>query len=482
MRGHDANLGFEHQARKAATSFALRWNVGVYTFTRIGAVLSCLASSLPTFTATVAPPVARVSPPIDLAAFQSATPFVPPGPWTVGDILQFLPSGSAGPDGATSLWLSQCHFDSLGRLTKLNDWADVGVVPSGWSQARACFIPKSADAPPNDLRPITVLSILYRLWARRHSAAINLWLASWAPPGLMGAMKNRSASTATNQATDLIDAAAMGIDPTLFLLSLDQAKCFDRLHLKTLSSIVECLGVPALKTALQVYSTLGRHMYLHGQPTQYYLHGDGVTGIPQGCPLACTFCNLTAIAWLFAARSAVPNCIPFSYLDDRLVLTRSWRDLNKVLEATHAVDLALGPVLNLSKSFCSLVVQKGQRRFGPPRNLLKDIKFVPNFKYLGVDICCHSRAKRPVATSRAADYADRMQLIQSLPSSQREWPSMMPTQRFIAVVVVASQLLIFLRWGTKRPQRCSAKNLLAKSGLATQLISWELVRTKRILL
>ena len=40
--------------------------------------------------------------------------------------------------------------------------------------------------------------------------------------------------------------------------------------------------------------------------------------------------------------------------------------------------------------------------------------------YLGIDICCTSRARRKVAATRATDFADRAKLIATLPSHQRD--------------------------------------------------------------
>ena len=70
-------------------------------------------------------------------------------------------------------------------------------------------------------------------------------------------------------------------------LTLDQAKCFDRLHLDNLLQIVRHLDIDALETALSIYGTLERHMFVLGHPSEFILKGSGIPGAPQGCPMAC---------------------------------------------------------------------------------------------------------------------------------------------------------------------------------------------------
>eukprot|EP00959_Pyramimonas_sp_CCMP1952_P298265 6238917-Pyramimonas_sp.AAC.1 len=103
-----------------------------------------------------------------------------------------MPGGAPGLDGHRTEWLDHLHYHSLERLAMLLNEADRGRLPSFWRHARVTLIPKGPDSPPGDRRPLTVMAITYRLWAKRHPASLNTWLMSWKPPGLAGAMPNHS--------------------------------------------------------------------------------------------------------------------------------------------------------------------------------------------------------------------------------------------------------------------------------------------------
>eukprot|EP00969_Alexandrium_andersonii_P148489 6563701-Alexandrium_andersonii.AAC.1 len=203
-----------------------------------------------------------------------------------------MPAGSPGPDGITVAWLKSLHSDALDALCCLLNLADAGRVPTFWAEARVTLIPKAADSPPGDLRPITVLSVVYRLWARRHAGRLNSWMAEWVEKGLVGGLPYRCAASASHRVTLTVDAARARRRGNLYVLTLDQSKCFDRLSLDTLSDIVERLDIAPRRAALANYRKLSRLMFLGGEPNPFLIHSEsptGLVGIPQGCPLAPVF-------------------------------------------------------------------------------------------------------------------------------------------------------------------------------------------------
>ena len=225
------------------------------------------------------------------------------------------------------------------------------------------------------------------------------------------------------------DSRANQADP-LYVLSMDLAKCFDRLDLHTLNSICEKLQLSNVLVALKNYASLSRLFFLDGQPSDVWLQGSGITGIPQGCPLACFLCNLSSVAWHIACERAVPTALSYSYLDDRLLLVRSWQDLDLLLHATQQLDSALGPRLNLAK--CARGVSQ------PPNKALKLLPAsISNgdgvsgahglqviclkrvFRYLGVDIRLRGGAVCTTSLRRFSDFKDRCNFVRMLPRHQR---------------------------------------------------------------
>ncbi len=55
--------------------------------------------------------------------------------------------------------------------------------------------PKSATATlPTDTRLLVVLPLLYRAWAILRTRHVLAWFQAWAPPALLGYLKDRDAS------------------------------------------------------------------------------------------------------------------------------------------------------------------------------------------------------------------------------------------------------------------------------------------------
>ena len=196
------------------------------------------------------------------------------------------------------------------------------------------------------------------MWATRHAESISAWLNSWLPPGVHGARSECSSADAFWKVTIEVDAhRADGTN--LALLSLDQKQCFDRLHISMLHELASRAGLPpAAFHALRLYARLDRFLFIDGQPIGHVISGDNLCGIPQGCPLAALFCNLTSAAWEIHLNHVVPQFTCLSYLDDRLCFASDAKLFEQVLAATAEIDAAFGPELNKSKCAWAATKQK----------------------------------------------------------------------------------------------------------------------------
>ena len=411
-------------ANKLAADFTKRWNVGHYKLAGDSIDLTACLASIPLDADPVThPPPSRPSCAVDTSFFDKL-PKLPPLPrWTAEDVLQHLPSGAPGLDGHQCEWLQQLSIDSLVRLASLFDLADKGVMPPEWRVARVTLIPKQGEAV--ERRPLTILSTLYRAWARRHAAHINHWIAQHRPAGLTGATCDRAACEAIWHTHGLIQQARAGKRSPLYILSMDLAKCYDHLDLGVLDGICSTIGFVGGRAAVANYKRLQRVLFVDGQPSDVVLEGKGIRGIPQGCPIACALCNLYGMAWHDAVSKAVPAAITHTYLDDRLVAADSWDQLASVMVATAAVDRCFGPQLNLKKTVRGVAFPPGagkpagcQRRHAASG--LSSIKEVTHFRYLGVDIALIPwRSSFPVARARLKDFVVRCDLVRRLPPRQR---------------------------------------------------------------
>ena len=77
-------------------------------------------------------------------------------------------------------------FDELARiLTKVEE---LGVWPDGLLDASITMIPKSdGDATPLGQRPLTVLPVVYRIWASTRMSQLDDWFRSWVPDAVYSA-------------------------------------------------------------------------------------------------------------------------------------------------------------------------------------------------------------------------------------------------------------------------------------------------------
>ena len=336
------------------------------------------------------------------------------------DLLRFLPQGAPGIDGQSADWILRLHRDSLQRLVRLLQAADDGRFPTFWRHSRVTLIPKGDDSPPGERRPLTVMAVTYRLWAKKHAESLNAWLLSWKPAGLSGGIANSSCPDILWEIQMLLAKARTGDHPELFVLSMDLEKCFDRLDLANLGRISDKLGLDSCRHTIRNYQNLTRLLFVDSEPSDVWLHGDNLVGIPQGCPLSCILCNLASYSWHKVCAHEVPTSIHYSYLDDRFVLARSWDELERIMQATTKLDASLGPVLNVAKCARGAV--------GPPRRRLPvcpqfftlgriDLKSA--FRYLGIDLVLKCNAQKPVAKRRIHTLAVRCQSIRLLPYRQR---------------------------------------------------------------
>ena len=65
---------------------------------------------------------------------------------------------------------------------------DIGVWPDGLLDAYIPMIPKSdGDATPLGQRPLSVLPIVYRMWASARMGQLDGWFRSWVPDSVCSA-------------------------------------------------------------------------------------------------------------------------------------------------------------------------------------------------------------------------------------------------------------------------------------------------------
>ena len=82
-------------------------------------------------------------------------------------------------------------YDELVRI--LSKVEGTGVWPDGLLDAKIAMIPKTdGDATPLGQRPLSVLPVVYRLWASTRMGQLGDWFESWVPDSVFSAGGGRS--------------------------------------------------------------------------------------------------------------------------------------------------------------------------------------------------------------------------------------------------------------------------------------------------
>ena len=119
-------------------------------------------------------------------------------------------------------------------------------------------------------------------------------------------------------------------------------------------------------------------------------------------------------------RLACPSSAIQSYLDDRLLFVRNWKEADAAVKATQKIDECIGPVLNVAKS-SGAASKLGRTKAQRPLGILCCFPEATMNTYLGVDIALDGgkRIRKRIA-GRIDDYKRRCDIAAYLPACSRD--------------------------------------------------------------
>ena len=268
-----------------------------------------------------------------LAAVARLPPFPALAPLSdadVAEVVATLPLGKAGGlDGWAGeelrLWpgaLVKALAELLRAVERLGRW------PSGLGESAVCMLPKPGtdQSDPANRRPITLLPVVYRVWARLRLRAVDAWRASWdtavadAPKGADG--------QAWDLSCDL--GLASGSGEAVGGVSTDFQKFYDTVRLPLVGRVLRAARwpEPLLGPLLRAYAFPRRVRAgdALGQPVA------PVSGVPAGCPMAVAVVAVLTSAWASFVEAAELTRAR-RYVDDLC----GWRvgSADEVLWAVH---------------------------------------------------------------------------------------------------------------------------------------------------
>ena len=339
----------------------------------------------------------------------------PTAPWTEDRVRAALRGmreaaapGMSGVPLATWKAMPPWWFAAIARLLALIEhdrrW------PTEWLDAYVAMIPKaSGGARPQDQRPITVLEVVYRIWAK---GTIMLWTPTLQScllgDAAFGFRSQRGTLHAAQVVADLIhSASAAGSE--LWLASFDLVKCFDSLPWWAVFGTLRHAGVPpATVDCFEAFYNSVRRRFRYGSV-------DGSpwlasNGLAQGCPASPDLLNILFEA--FHRWAASTGCgltvggvhiASLSFADDLVLAGHGQAGITVLIDAYLRWCLLLGVRVTKVQLWSSSGA--GQSLSVGPSVL----RSAPSFRFVGVELGlpepaasrAHFQARIPKAVAAA---------------------------------------------------------------------------------
>jgi ribonuclease HI len=255
---------------------------------------------------------------------------------TLGRMRASASPGSRGVPIAVWKAMPEEWHEWIARLLGLVE--EEGQWPEGTLDAYVAMIPKaSGGSRPQDQRPITVLDVMYRMWAKAQVEA-------WSPvmqrevlgEAAMGFRWESGTRNVAQLVTDVAEWQRMRGKP-VWMVSFDVAKCYDTIPWWAVFGVMEAAGMSqrVVATFRDFYTRLRRRF-------RYGVLDGGVwqatNGLAQGCPASPDLLNLLYEGFHRWARAkgygvAVGECVipSASFADDVGLMGETWREVLPVV-------------------------------------------------------------------------------------------------------------------------------------------------------
>ena len=212
--------------------------------------------------------------------------------------------------------------------------------PSQWLDAYVTMIPKSSGGSrPEDQRPITVLELLYRIWAKGITMEWRMTLQrDYLGDAAMGFRVEAGTTYMVQLLNDLI-VLQRRRGGELFLASFDLRKAYDTIPWWAVFGVMRRAGIAAaVVECFEDYARRLRRRFRYGA-----VDGGGwwaSNGLPQGCPASPDELNLLLEAfhrWARAQGFGVDVCMvtvpSASFADDVVLVARCQVEFEALIAA-----------------------------------------------------------------------------------------------------------------------------------------------------
>ena len=290
---------------------------------------------------------------------------------------------------------------SLRNLAKLYNAIELhGIWPTCLLDVPVATIKKKTGESARDIRPISLASHIYRLWACTRFKQLRPWMDTWIPDTLRGGVHSRdTADIYYHLALDIEHSHSRN---TLFGILFDFQKCFDNIPWSIEEGLLRDLGLPPL---------VAKSMYYFAQNTRRrFKLGPSVgpvmkntDSIMQGCPLAIIRINCLIAAWsdCISKHASLPTCKLGAFVDDRSIRSTSVGELQEAINVTEQFDIAMDAIIEHSKTVVFATSATGRQQVQHLTYQQQTLHSAPDERLLGGQLSFTKRRARKLADHRA---------------------------------------------------------------------------------
>lgn len=252
---------------------------------------------------------------------------------------------STGMDGISRKDLLQSDECTLTSIRAMYDRAATdGCWPTQVITGRVASLAKVPEAcETNQYRPITVFSLIYRIFSSLHARHLLTWADGWCHPDIYGNRQHHRTVDLWRALTSQIQ-AAQDQGSSLSGLTADVEKAFNCLPRWVILSAAAVVGTPSsvLTAWCGAMAGMRRRFLVRDSVSQGF---DTSTGLAEGCALSCFGMLLLDDLLHRFLHCMSPAVRVFSFVDNWDFLT--WdpacavRQLDLLLDFTSKVDLTV---------------------------------------------------------------------------------------------------------------------------------------------
>ena len=259
-------------------------------------------------------------------------------------------NAAPGPDGITAFELQSLPDNLISMLIEVVHGYPDGF-PSWFMAAKVFAAPKAVGTPvPEKIRPITVLSQIYRVWAQVVCRQLLVSFGQFMTCDITGLLPGRGAFEAAYATQCFFEEAHDAGEPCAGI-TLDLVKCFNAINRSRGTAILRHLGVP--ESILAQWSgslaRLSRRREVLGQCSDA-IHSS--CGFPEGDVFSVLVMLGVAQCWTAACRTCTStHSLISAYADNWAWAVKDVLDIEPILDVTMRWTTIIGLQIDWSKTW-----------------------------------------------------------------------------------------------------------------------------------